>query len=66
MIRFRRSEQFLVAMFCTMRANVSPTRVLTVEASVANLALTAPLQGTFISCSKLDNFIEIIYDNECV
>jgi hypothetical protein len=30
---------------------LSPTRVLTVEASVANLALTAPLQGIFISWS---------------
>lgn len=39
----------IVAMFCTIRAKVSPTRVLTVEASVDNLELTAPLQGMFIS-----------------
>ena len=35
----------IVDMFCTMRAKVSPTRLLTVEASVDNLAPTAPLEG---------------------
>jgi len=35
----------IVDKFCTMRANVSPTRLFTVEASVDNLAPTAPLES---------------------
>lgn len=33
----------IVAMFCTIRAKLSPTRFLTVDASVDSLAPMAPL-----------------------